>query len=142
MLFEVSAKAILSLRGRVLVLRRRSSRGDYFWDLPGGRLSRVAPVVEELARELREELGSEITIASCVPVATDVWHDSPRTATPKVLIYFHVELAAWPKEIVLSAEHDAWVLIGPLELDAEIIGGARVEPALRALLRDQLLRGL
>ena len=57
--FRVSCFAVIERAGRVLLARRRDIG---WWNLPGGGLEHGETVDEALRRELREEIGAEVTI--------------------------------------------------------------------------------
>jgi len=130
----VTVKAILIDNGRALVLRRKSVHGDCFWDLPGGRLTNHATdLIAELRRELREEIGIDCDTITPTVVCADIWRSVTR-------LFYRVPIAI-PDNITLSDEHDASALISDEELDGDSFCGARIEPALRAVLRQELAHG-
>jgi 8-oxo-dGTP diphosphatase len=57
-LIHVAAAALIDERGRVLLQRRHTqTHQGGLWEFPGGKLESGEPVIDGLARELREELG-------------------------------------------------------------------------------------
>jgi ADP-ribose pyrophosphatase YjhB (NUDIX family) len=74
------AKALVTSRGRALLVKERRSDGSSFWSLPGGGVECEESLRECLRREITEELRCQTTIGpaidSCVychtnrPVAT------------------------------------------------------------------------
>lgn len=62
---KVAQKAIIEKDGKILVCR---GIGDAVWEFPGGRLHMGEVPQEGLAREIREELGVEITVREPVHV--------------------------------------------------------------------------
>lgn len=70
---NVSVRALLSDTEGALVLIRRVRPGrDPYWVLPGGGVETEDTSLEDaLRRELREELGAEVTIGECVTSWTD-----------------------------------------------------------------------
>jgi ADP-ribose pyrophosphatase YjhB (NUDIX family) len=64
---EVSVKAwIEDPFGRVLMVRHL--KGDKFWTLPGGRVKKSEALMTALKREVREETGFEVALATPVDI--------------------------------------------------------------------------
>lgn len=53
---RVGAKALISARGRVLLIQERHTDGTTFWTLPGGGVRSTEVAADGLRRELAEEL--------------------------------------------------------------------------------------
>jgi 8-oxo-dGTP diphosphatase len=70
---RITSTALLVDRGRIL-LGRRTSRVRFagMWDAFGGHLERGETPGQALRRELREELGIEVTLAEFVRIYEDV----------------------------------------------------------------------
>ena len=61
---HVAAAVIRGLDGRILIARRADSQHQGgLWEFPGGKVEDGEAVEVALARELREELGIEVTVA-------------------------------------------------------------------------------
>jgi ADP-ribose pyrophosphatase YjhB (NUDIX family) len=54
---RVGCGAAIVVDGRLLLLQRRHAPEPLHWGLPGGKVEWLEPVVEAIAREVREELG-------------------------------------------------------------------------------------
>ncbi len=56
--FYVGVKGLIVQEGKLLLLKKseRSTPGQRFWDLPGGRIDHQEKPLETLKRELQEEL--------------------------------------------------------------------------------------
>lgn len=67
---RIGAKALISDRDRVLLIRERREDGSTFWTLPGGGVRLGESVAEGLHRELKEELRSRATIGAGVATCT------------------------------------------------------------------------
>ena len=96
MRFRVTAKGIINVDDRVLLVRKR----DGAWDLPGGRLNPGENLKSALIREAREEIGVGVDIGDLVHIAVRVKRCRPRF----FFIYMcscHAPLA----DITLSEEH-------------------------------------
>jgi len=84
--------ALLVSQQRILLTHRRADREWYpnVWDIPGGHVDTGETEAEALVRELREEIGIEITTLPNVPfcVIDDdgfrmiVWNVTSWTGTP------------------------------------------------------------
>ena len=108
LVYQVSC-GMLICAGRVLLVHRSSSKARYpnVWDFPGGHLERGENSRQALVRELREELGVEITPPTGHPLLTR------RDAEIFQEIW---KVEAWEGAIINAApdEHDA---IGWFRLD-------------------------
>jgi 8-oxo-dGTP diphosphatase len=64
------AKALVTSRGRVLLIKERRNDGSSFWSLPGGGVERDESAQECLRREIVEEIRCQssigLAIDSCV----------------------------------------------------------------------------
>lgn len=56
---KVAVKAMIKNGDKVLITR---SEGDTLWDLPGGRIHEAESLEEALTREVKEELGVDVTV--------------------------------------------------------------------------------
>jgi 8-oxo-dGTP diphosphatase len=105
------AAGLLVRRDRVLLCHRSADRRWYpdVWDLPGGHIEVGETPTSALARELKEELGLDVTIPSVPELARITTVDFDL----RVWLIEH-----WKGEPVnLSAEeHDAVAWFGPEEI--------------------------
>lgn len=69
---KVAQKAIIFRENKVFLVRDPRSK-EPIWELPGGRLNAGENPKEGLARELKEELGTEFNVQKVVYV-TQFWH--------------------------------------------------------------------
>lgn len=95
-------------RGRVLAARRTSpaaSAGG--WELPGGKAETGETVAQAGVREVREELGCEVTAVEVLP------RQVPLTPT----LVLRVLLADLAGADPVPSEHDALRWLGPDQLD-------------------------
>lgn len=90
---HVAAAVIRGLDGRILIARRADSQHQGgLWEFPGGKVEDGEAVEVALARELREELGIEVTVARPLikvrhdypdkQILLDVWDVSGFTGEP------------------------------------------------------------
>lgn len=88
--YRVSVKGLIYDDGKLLFVRERSNT----WDLPGGGLEHGEGIAEALRRECREELGTEIEIASAAPTIIPTW--SKKFDIPVLIIAYRVHLVSPP----------------------------------------------
>ncbi len=100
----VAGKAVIRKDGRFLLIQRSpSSRFDPGrWELPGGKIDHGEDLVEAVKREVREEVGIEISVGR--PIKT--WHffKDPFWVTGVTFLCDYVS-----GEVRLSREHSAFV---------------------------------
>lgn len=110
--WPVSVKGVLGWEGRVVLLE--NERGE--WELPGGRLDPDdASPQAALRREMREELGLDVTVGSLV----DSWiYD---VAGKRVVIVTYACSADRPDVLTHSDEHVGVAEFGLDELRTEPI---------------------
>lgn len=102
----LGVKAVIMQDGKLLVLERFDSKGQLFWDMPGGRMAKGEDMLQTLRRELREELPSleNYTIGDLLTV-----HKKPEVlndGTELCILYYRVLAPTF--EVVLSDEHHAY----------------------------------
>ncbi|WP_256300885.1 NUDIX hydrolase [Haloarchaeobius salinus] len=88
------AKALVTSRDRVLLVREQRDDGSTFWTLPGGGLEHGETARECLARELREEIA-----CGCTPgaiVARCQYQHTTRPDTTTLYTVFETTLADQP----------------------------------------------
>jgi mutator protein MutT len=104
MRLPISVKGVLIHRGRVLLLR--NERGE--WELPGGRLDDGETPEEALTREVREEAGLMVSVASLV----DAWVFEV-TPGKKVLVLEYACRLSGKRGVTISHEHSrhAWLAL-------------------------------
>lgn len=108
--FFVGVKGVVRDRERGFILLRREYKSGDFWDMPGGRIDGSEEFADTLIRELNEELpGIKIDSVGSLVGAHRVQKDIEQDVS-LVLLYFLVE-ATLPKEVVLSEEHDGYILV-------------------------------
>lgn len=103
--YKIAAKAIIFDReGRVLVLRKsleeRGAKDHHGWDFPGGGLEPDEPIMDALAREVREETGLQVNVISPVYVYDEVQEE-------KHLVILKFVCHEPVGKLSLSSEHES-----------------------------------
>ncbi|MCG3198694.1 MAG: (deoxy)nucleoside triphosphate pyrophosphohydrolase [Candidatus Omnitrophica bacterium] len=81
---------LIRARGKYLLAQRPpGSWMEGFWEFPGGKVEAAEDPRAGLAREIREELGVEVTVGEIEEV---LFHRYPDRAV--LLLFFHCELAS------------------------------------------------
>ncbi|MBO4837501.1 MAG: (deoxy)nucleoside triphosphate pyrophosphohydrolase [Clostridia bacterium] len=126
---QVAAALILS-EGRVFATQRGYGAFKDYWEFPGGKIERGETPQQALAREIREELE---TIVSVEEKVFQVEYDYPD---------FHLSMGCW-RCTVLSGhltltEHESARWLGPRQLDSVgwLPADLQVIPRLKALLEN------
>ena len=100
--------AIADRRGRLLLLRRpaASANNSGRWEFPGGRIGPGEGVRDALAREVRDETGLTVKPGRLLGAGDQ------RQSEGRV-VHLILNSTAPDREIVLSAEHDAYRWVTP-----------------------------
>lgn len=115
---QVGVKAFLvNNKGHFLLLEKPPHRDGYhpnMWDLPGGRIDAGSSLIENLAREIKEETGLDLDmeIAPRLVGAQDI-------ILPKSHIVRLSYIAKVEGEVVLSSEHISYKWFSLEEINAE-----------------------
>lgn len=126
MILQIGVKVLLrSADGKYLLIRRKEAFQDgASWDIPGGRIEPEEPLDKALMREVKEEIGVELTANTQLLAAQDIFVEAKDLHVVR-LTY----LAEFDGDIVIGDEHTEfnWLSINELkaaELDkylAEIV---------------------
>ena len=104
---EVAA-AVIEASGRYLITRRVKGHLEGFCEFPGGKVRPGETLPECLRREVKEELGVEISVGE--KIETVMWHYPERTV---VLHFFRCRHAGE----IIPQEGQAFAWVTPDELD-------------------------
>ena len=105
----IVAAAVIEADGRYLITRREKGHLEGLWEFPGGKLRPGETLPECLQRELKEELGVEVTVGEKLETVT--WSYPERTV---VLHFFYCRLAS---SQVTPYEGQAFAWVTPDELE-------------------------
>lgn len=126
----IVAAAVIESHGRYLITRREKGHLEGLWEFPGGKLRPGETLSECLQRELREELGVEVTVEEKLETIT--WSYPERTV---VLHFFWCRLAGGQ---IASREGQALAWVTPDEFERYPFPPA--DASLIARLQHQRLR--
>jgi 8-oxo-dGTP pyrophosphatase MutT (NUDIX family) len=107
---HIGQKIILEREGMVLMCRHPQFEK---WDFPGGRLHTGESPLEGLVREVKEEIGVDITVHNPLYISLE-----PMTKPQRYYVLFAATLVDSSAEFVLDADEIAelrWV--GPTDVD-------------------------
>ena len=129
----IGVKALIKHEGKVLILREAAydeGTNEGKWDIPGGRINPEEPILDGLAREVKEESGLEIEAGEVIGVF-ETFPTIKGEECHIVRIFYTATTAS--SEVLLSADHDActWVTLADLE-------GKSFVSSLEVLLRKEL----
>lgn len=118
---EVAA-AVIEARGRYLITRRTKGHLEGFWEFPGGKVRPGETLPECLQREVKEELGVEVSVGEKIETVT--WHYPERTV---VLHFFRCSPTGGE---IAPQEGQAFAWVAPEDLE-----GYQFPPADASLIR-------
>jgi 8-oxo-dGTP diphosphatase len=113
--FHLGVKAILHHpEGKWLLLQRRRSNGEIYWDLPGGRVQKGESSLEALQRELREEIGLQEPI-ELRPLSLHLTPIRVQVEELDVGLIFFLYTASFSSDFspILSQEHQSYIWESP-----------------------------
>lgn len=125
----IVAAAVIEADGRYLITRREKGHLEGLWEFPGGKLRPGETLLACLQRELKEELGVEVTVGEQMETVT--WSYPERT----VVLHFYRCRLAGGQVMPQEGQAIAWVTPDELErypfppADASLI--ARLRPSAR-----------
>lgn len=116
---RIATKAIIANEKNEILLVREArydegtNAGKYM--LPGGRIEIGEPYLDGLKREVREETGLDVVVGA--PVFVGEWFPVIKGVPIQIVAIFFA-CRALSTQVVLSAEHDAYVWVNPGQLGA------------------------
>ena len=126
--FHVGVKGVFVQDGKVLILKRETSNGSIFWDMPGGRINAEESLEETLHRELEEELGvTGVTIGDNITAYR--LPDYHRDNHGLVTLFYSVRV---PELVIhLSDEHIGYRFVNHHDLNEVIQTGEEVNEGIQ-----------
>ena len=123
----VVAAGVVIEGGRVLLTKRKAGAHlEGVWEFPGGKVQSVEDPREALRRELREELGIDVTVGEIVEVTFHRYEDAHKAV---LLLFFEAaRLPSSPEPSAVDVADFEWA-------SAEGLSPARFPPADVAVLR-------
>lgn len=124
--FLVTAKAIIAVDNKILILKKSSKAGGMFgekWDLPGGQLDFGETLEQALLRQVEEEIGCKVNIIK----PYKFWSFMKDEDTQIIGTTFVCRMT-YACNIKLSEEHSEYAWIYQDELDGyEFLGNIKNE---------------
>ncbi len=131
MKLQVGVKVLIKNDDNAFLLLERAgvmpSDGQYYWDIPGGRINEDEPLLEALQREVTEETGLSLKGEPVLQFAQDIFVEK---ADLHVVRLTYMGDASG--DVVLSDEHGSYQWVTKAELLAE-----NIDPYLRKMLEQK-----
>jgi len=131
MKLQVGVKVLIKNdSGKFLLLERAGimpSDGQYYWDIPGGRINEDEPLLQALQREVTEETGLTLKGEPALVSAQDIFVEKAGLHMVR-LTYTGNALG----NVALSDEHSSHQWVPKAELLAE-----NIDPYVRKILEQQ-----
>ena len=107
---QIAAKAVIVVRGKILILHPSAIDNNRNWHFPGGRRDNMNEEIENTAkREVLEETGIDLSLAHGRVIMVREWVANNNKESVQIMgVFFRYDMDAEPK-IKLSEEHDRFV---------------------------------
>ncbi|CAN5143530.1 hypothetical protein BH09DEP1_BH09DEP1_3260 [soil metagenome] len=112
--FYLGIKGIIVDSNKVLLLKCKDAKQNYYWDLPGGRIEEGETIIQALTRELEEELPTitNITVGNLIGA-----HKLPhKLSSGHGLMLLMYKINAHLPTITLSNEHSEYKWVSKNDL--------------------------
>ena len=110
--YRVSAKAVIAYQKKILLIKEKSEH----WDLPGGGVEHFEEIEDALRRELREEIGAEISSINENRVQPWMTYDMDKDwAKPILYLVYPVTIFSIPSVSMGKAGFLNWYSLKELE---------------------------
>jgi 8-oxo-dGTP diphosphatase len=131
MKLQVGVKALIKNReGAYLFLRRSSllstDSSETSWDIPGGRINPDEELIDALRREIKEEVGCDITSIPKLIAAQDILVPAKELHVVRLTYVIEAEVPT----VMLSDEHDEYQWV-----NGDDIKTVNTEPYLAEVIR-------
>ncbi len=132
-MFRITAKAVIFLNGKVVLLRKPTGK----WDLPGGRLGDGEEIETCLAREIVEETGLDVNVGPLIECNLRRLEEPARSV---VVVAHMCTFDGILSDIVLSEEHTEVRLFSDDQIDSLDMRTAYRKPVRKAF--NQRMEGV
>ncbi len=107
---QIAAKAVIVVRGKILILHPSAIDNNRNWHFPGGRRDNMNEEIENTAkREVLEETGIDLSSAHGRVIMVSEWVANNNKESVQIMgVFFRYDMDSEPK-IKLSEEHDRFV---------------------------------
>ena len=111
----VVAAALIAPTGKILMqIRRAGAAHGGLWEFPGGKIETDESPISALIRELREELGVDVTADSLIPTGFAVEDLAPQPSRLPIAIFLYT-CREWAGEVqCLDGESIGWFAINEI----------------------------
>lgn len=107
---QIAAKAVIVVRGKILILHPSAIDNNRNWHFPGGRRDSMNEEIENTAkREVLEETSIDLSLAHGKVIMVSEWVANNNNENVQIMgVFFCYDMDAEPK-IKLSEEHDRFI---------------------------------
>lgn len=132
-----SASALVTSRGKLLLIQRAHEPWKNYWDAPGGFCSEIEHPMETAKRECEEETGVQIRIVRFLGIWMDWYSQTPNTEnTEATLNIFYIAEPINPHTIARSSSEVVDIRwFAPSELAVPLAFPSQLEPAIEEWIR-------
>jgi 8-oxo-dGTP diphosphatase len=114
--FYVGVKGVIRAGDKVLILKKKDQLGNYFWDIPGGRIDDSETIEETLHRELKEEIPSLGTYSQGEIISAYRLPKDLKDGLGLLLLFYRIDTE--PFDVLFSAEHEEYKWVGAEDIDS------------------------
>lgn len=113
----IIGSACIEKNGKVLIAKRADDDTFYpgSWEFAGGKIEFGESPIAGTIREIKEELGLDVTIKNVLTITHHLHETNPNKQF--VILNFYAEMTDLNQEVVLSHEHSAYSWIAVTDLD-------------------------
>ncbi|MAF80822.1 DNA mismatch repair protein MutT [bacterium] len=105
---KVAVATFIRRDGKILLGKRKGTRGAGKWGVPGGRLEMWEDLTEAATREVKEETGLDVTNLKLVTAAQEMFKNDIDERVHYVTIFFVADLAEGEAEVMEPDSCEEW----------------------------------
>jgi 8-oxo-dGTP pyrophosphatase MutT (NUDIX family) len=113
--FYIGVKGVVRVANKVLILKKKDQTGNYFWDIPGGRIDDNETIEETLHRELKEEVPSLGKYSISKIIGAYRLPKDLNDGLGLVLIFYKIDAESFVASFSDEHEESKWVEIDEIE---------------------------